>query len=223
MSLDTYANLKTAILDMIKRPELTTFVVDAINLTESRINRKLRLLKQETLDTTTYDPASASRYLTFPTGMTELLELKIKTQGDDDSTYINLTYLPTDRIQEKYSGTAGKPQFYTIRNQFEFERLPDVIYTIQQHYLKNWDIATDSTNWLLTNHPDVYFYGSLVAMELYVQNDPRLPTWKSLWDEAMQELDDLDQRMRDDETLSVSDLASMDSSYRNFYNIIRDL
>lgn len=33
------------------------------------------------------------------------------------------------------------------------------------------------TNWLLTNHPDVYLFGSLAEAESYIGNDERVPLW----------------------------------------------
>ncbi|MCK8356920.1 hypothetical protein LXA28_18340, partial [Erwinia amylovora] len=44
------------------------------------------------------------------------------------------------------------------------------------------------TNWLLTDHPDLYLYGSLLQAEAYLFNDDRLAVWKTAHDEVMAEI-----------------------------------
>jgi hypothetical protein len=41
------------------------------------------------------------------------------------------------------------------------------------------DLATNSTNWLLTLAPDLYLYGTLLEASPYIQNDERLAVWGS--------------------------------------------
>ena len=38
--------------------------------------------------------------------------------------------------------------------------------------------ASTATNWLITNAPDIYLYGSMLEAEPFIMNDERVP---SLW------------------------------------------
>jgi len=89
------------------------------------------------------------------------------------------------------------------------------------HYVKRFDIATDATNWLLTNHPGVYLYGSLIEAEPYLVNDTRIKLWASLYKDAWEGVDDSDQRNRDDETLDTRELSRLNTN-RYYYDINHD-
>ena len=41
--------------------------------------------------------------------------------------------------------------------------------------------ATNTTNWFITNAPEVLLYGSLIAAEPFIVGDERLPVWSSLY------------------------------------------
>jgi len=90
-----------------------------------------------------------------------------------------------DRI---YAGSnKGKPKAYSIiGNNIQLRPLPDSAYEIEMLYYKYFTPLSDSntTNDMLTNHPDVYLYGSLVEAEPYLQNDKRIQTWASFYDRA---------------------------------------
>lgn len=221
MALADYSELQTEIANYLHRDDLASQIPTFIKLAETRLNRRFRLLQQEQESTASYDPASNTRFIALPDGFIELLELKSRKQSDTDLDYRPIKHIPSDRILNKYTDTTGQPAWYTLRNQIEFERLPDVIYTVRMHYLKKWDIATDDTNWLLTNHSSAYLYGSLLEAEPYLENDERVGLWKTLHDEVVEELDDLDQRSRDDEELDTTELSQLDTN-RYGYDINTD-
>lgn len=47
--------------------------------------------------------------------------------------------------------------------------------------------VSNPTNWLLDDHPDVYLYGSLVHSAPYLRDDPRVATWRTEYDRALEE------------------------------------
>ena len=57
-------------------------------------------------------------------------------------------------------------------------------------YFKYFTALSDSntTNDMLTYHPDAYLYGALVEAEPYLYNDKRLQTWSSLYDRAKDDI-----------------------------------
>lgn len=220
MSIDSYTTLKTAIGNFIDDADLSTRIPEFITLAEGRINRKLRGLQQQLIATASYDPATNSRYLAEPAGYLEMIDLSVKVASESDNEYKTVSYTPPERIL-KYYTSAGKPERFTFRNQLEFDRLPDVVYTLRMHFLKKWDIASDETNWVLTNYPDAYLYGSLIETAVYVAEDTRIPYWEKRFNDAIKEINELDDRTRDDGELDVSDLGLMSRRYSG-YRIVND-
>ena len=53
-----------------------------------------------------------------------------------------------------------------------------------------------TTNWLLTAHPDLYLFGSLVEAEMFGVNDERAPLWKGRRDEIFDEIEKLSNKTR---------------------------
>jgi hypothetical protein len=51
-------------------------------------------------------------------------------------------------------------------------------------------------NWLLTEHPDLYLFGSLVEAEMFGVNDERAPVWKARRDEIFDEIEKLNNKTR---------------------------
>jgi len=222
MSITNYTELKTAVADFLHRDNLTTQVVDFITIAEKRINRKMRLLNQEFESEVNFDPVNAVRTLAIPTGFLEMLNVHAKKTTETFDKYLPVTYISPQLIYTQYSEKTSRPNWYTVRQtNVEFEQLPDVIYTIKFNYLKKWDIATDTTNWLLTEYPDIYLYGALLTSAPYIRDKSILATWKGLFDEAMNELDELDRRTKDDAELSTLELYKV--GVRNYrYNIDSD-
>jgi hypothetical protein len=96
------------------------------------------------------------------------------------------------------SSATGKPKvFSVIGSEIAFGPIPDSTDTVEMWFYQ-FDALSDSntTNWLLTAHPDIYLYGSLVEAEPFYTNDARMPLWKARLDEAMAELETADMRDR---------------------------
>ena len=47
--------------------------------------------------------------------------------------------------------------------------------------------ATNTTNWLTANAANLLMYASLLEAEAFLVNDPRIPVWKTAYDEAIQD------------------------------------
>lgn len=213
MSISTYTELQTAVGNWMNRGDLSSRIPEFIAMAESRINRRLRLLQQETLATRTYGSGDTTRRVSLPTGFLELLSLAIKADTEPATSYVPLTYKAPEHIADYIIAGSGKPEVYTLRDEIEFNRTAGSDYTVRIHYLKRWDIANDTTNWLLTNVPDVYLFGALACAEPYVKNDSRMPVWKSQFDEAMAELNLLDNRSRDQTEMELDQRLSTYARY----------
>jgi hypothetical protein len=54
--------------------------------------------------------------------------------------------------------------------------------------------STNTTNWLLTQAPDVYLYGSLMQAAPYLKEDERITVWASIYARGLEELQIADDR-----------------------------
>lgn len=219
MALSNYTELLAAVrteLDISTSGISDAAIADAVTRAEAKINRRGRFREGEQLSYATY--SSGSRYLALPSGFVELLNLRIKVATAADTTYVPVNYVDPQRIHEYYDTASDQTFYYTLRDQIELSHEPVSDHRVMMHYLKKWDIATDSTNWLLTNYPDIYLYGSLVECEAHVRDDQRIPVWKSLFDQGIRDLNKLSERNRDDAELSTAQVAGM--SNRSLFNIL---
>lgn len=225
MALTTYAELQTAIQTELDISEATfvASIPDLINRAESKINRKLRLREMETLAYATYGVGTtelADRLLALPTGYVEMIPpLRMKPSTAADTAYEEVLYTDPGKISLFYGpATRAGAMRYTLRDQLEFSSPVGTEHTVMMHFIKGFDIATNLSNWLLTNYPDSYLYGALAEAEMFLRNDQRVPTWKTLFAECMADLQELSERGRDDAELDVSELGRMSGS--GSFNII---
>jgi hypothetical protein len=71
-------------------------------------------------------------------------------------------------------------------------RVADVIYETKLTPLSD----TATTNWVLTDHPDVYLYGTLKHSAPFLKNDPRLALWSQLYEGSLVSLDTFIERRK---------------------------
>jgi hypothetical protein len=148
-----------------------------------------------------------------------MISLEIKKTSEEDTEYSRLTFVAPELMYEYYS-SDGTPDQFTLRDQIEVNCEASEDHTVRLHYIKKWDIATDTTNWLLTNYQDAYIYGSLMEGSAFIRDDARIGMWQDGLYAVMKELNDLDHRSRDDAVLGT-DVYELSSVYST-YNVIKD-
>ena len=226
MALQNYADLKQAVEDEFRRDTDTKFIAkipDLITRGESRLNSVLRLRARETVTTSTYDSSVTDRRVDLPVGFVELLSLKIKESSEEDRSYLRVQYIDPDRFHSYIQDGGDRPQRYTITDKIELDMTTNGTYTLRYHYIKRWDLATDSTNWLMTNHPEVYLYASLIQAALHLRGDhlKLIAVYKPMLEDELRQLNIVDQRSRDDAQLDTYDFTA--GRYRrSTYNILTD-
>jgi len=189
MALSTYAELKTSIANWLNRSDLTDEISDDfIKLVEAEYNSKFRIREMLTSDTTfTID----SELETLPTGFLQVRDFFIVS----GSAKYSLTYMaPTQMDQTRGGSTSGRPNSYTILgSNFRFAPTPDATYTSTINYYKAIDSLSDSTttNYILTNHPGIYLYGSLYHAANFLGGiEPsKLQNWSQLYATSMERLE----------------------------------
>ena len=177
MALDTFANLKTSIAN-----DLTSYIPDFIALAEARHGRDLRLRIMENVATAT--ATSGTNYLALPTNFLEFRYVALNT-----TPKIVLRYMSPFELTRNYGGTtSGEPVYMTlIGERLYFGPTPDSNYSIEWAYYSKPTALSDSntSNAILTNHPDLYLYASLLESAPFLMQDERLGTWAELYKEAV--------------------------------------
>ena len=193
MTISNYTELQAAIADYLNRSDLTSQIRDFITLAESDINAVGVLTNQETTASVTMTIGQA--YSSLPTGFLDVVDFYYSATVDDTSEQLEkLTVQQMNGI--RVDDSSGMPSCYAISDVILWELKPDAAYAPIMRYFKKWDIANDTTNWLLTNHPAAYLYGALAHAEPFLVNDQRLTTWRALFDKKIIELNTLSGRVR---------------------------
>jgi len=193
MAITTFSELKTAISNWLDRSDLDDRIPEFIALAEARHRRDFKLRRMETR--VTANTIADTEYYSLPDNYIAMRNIQLNTDTKTPLEY--LTPEQMDRI--KGGSSKGKPKAYSIMgNTFQLRPIPDAIYEIEMLYFKYFTALSDSntTNDMLTYHPDIYLYGSLVEAEPYLQNDKRVQTWAAFYDRAKKDIIESNERDR---------------------------
>lgn len=190
MALDTYTALKTSVADWLMRSDLTAVIPDLIALAEEDHNIHLRT--REMLVRAVTDPEADEPYENLPGDFLELKAIQFNSDPVVVPKYVTPAWM---RAYRRNSATeSGTPRFYTIEGpQLLFERVPADVELEILYYQKIPALSDGNpTNWLLTAHPSVYLYGTLVQSAPYLKDDERLATWDALYQRALRAIQTVD-------------------------------
>jgi len=181
MSLADYTGLKNSIGDWLHRGDVTaaaSICDDLIDMAEAEFNALLRVRSMEAQT----DIAMTAGYIVHPTDWLGWKRLSLMNSG----TPLDLQPAPAEYKDIVGDGSTGQPWYYSvIGSKTYFNKVTN--YTIRSVYYQSIPALSSSqtTNWLLTKYPQAYLYGCLIKAEGWLQDDSRLPVWKSAYDEAM--------------------------------------
>jgi hypothetical protein len=201
MAISTYSELKTAIANWLDRSDLTDVIPDFIALAETRHKRDFKIRRMETR--VTANTIADTEYYTLPDDYIAMRNIKLNT--DTKTPLEFLTPEIMDRLQA--GSSVGKPKAYSIKgNTIQLRPIPDGVYEIEIAYYKTFAALSDSntTNDMLTHHPDAYLYGALVEAEPYLQNDKRIQVWQGFYDRAKEDIIKSNERDRHSGTAPVT-------------------
>jgi len=190
MALVNYGDLKTSLANWLGRSDLTTPIPDFVTLAHKQLMRDLRghlrLQKRDAAFSIT------GEYVDAPSDFLELVSMHLNT-----TPKVEITFLAAGQQTSAYSSGSGEPKFVSLAGDttagtenFRFAPVPDATYAATiEYYASLTFFAADSgatgTNWILTDHPQLYLYGSLLQAAAYIGDDPRVPLWKAAYDEAL--------------------------------------
>ena len=182
MALSSYDELVKAIADWGHRDDLNTKIPDFIQLTEVEMynNRTAALMvrSMESIQTTTTD---TGKYVSLPDNYESTRAVRLTAD------YGEIRYQSPEQMTRLRN--TGKPRFFTIvGNEIEFDRVPDSEYTLEmQVYVRPTALsATNQTNDILTNFPNIYLYGALTQFFAHAQDDQQAAKYETAFISAIQ-------------------------------------
>ena len=182
MAISTYAELQDAVTVWLNKPDVDQTVTTLISLAEADINRKLRHWKMQKRSVAEIN----SQYSAVPSDWLQTVRFYTTDGGTQPMDLIS----QADMIDRKAlaANVSGRPQFYAVTGgQFEFYPVPDDTYNAELVFFAEVPALSDAntSNWLLTDAPDVYLYGTLVHSAPFLGEDARLATWTALYKAAL--------------------------------------
>lgn len=191
MALSNYTELKASVADWLNRTDLTSVIPDFIALAEAQIERTLRTRQMIVRATASID----TEYSAVPADFLETKSIKLNTNPVTSLAFETVDAL--DALKSTTYISTGKPQFFSIvGGQIRVLPVPDSTYTAELIYYAKLSklSSTNTTNWLLTQAPDVYLYGSLMQAAPYLKDDSRIPVWAAIYTRGLEELQIADDR-----------------------------
>ena len=193
MAISNYSELQTAVANWLDRDDLTARIPEFIALAEARFNRVLRLRSMEAKYTA--NTVAGQRNLALPTSYIQMRNFQVNT-----SPLTTLSYVTPEIYDRLWGGsTSGTPKFYTIlANEVSFGPIPASVQEVEMLFYKKFDNLSGSvaTNWLITNAPDIYLYGSMLEAEPFIMNDERVQLWASALERGVSDLQEQDNKDR---------------------------
>jgi hypothetical protein len=186
MALATLTDLKASVADWLNRSDLTAVIPDFITLAEAALKRDPRVRRYE---------IGASLTCDTPTEALPVDTLSVEALYHDGPTHYGaIEIVSADMIGKLRGqlGPTGVPQYASVsEGLLVFAPAPDAAYTVKLMY---WQTLTalsvsNTTNWLLTSHPDIYLYATLVESAPYLKDDPRIGVWRSEMEDRVMKMD----------------------------------
>jgi len=197
MSISTFAELKSSIADFLNRSDLTTVIPSFISLSEAQINRDVRHWRMDKITAINANAGVSESILPE-----NYLETNSVTWTFDSGHPKSLNFV-TNKVfaERKYNaqGTLGTPEIFSFKNNanvpahfIQILPAPSSSGFVTIDYMERVPALSDSTttNWLLSEAPDIYLYGSLLHAAPYLQDDERIAVWAQLYGAAVKQLNE---------------------------------
>ena len=193
MAISTFQELQDGVSNWLDRSDLSARIPEFITLAEAQMNRMLRIRLME--GRYTASTVKGQRNYALPTDYRQMRALRI----NQDPIRV-LQYLSPQNMDSVWAGSyTGTPCAYTIvANDIRLGPSPDSVLELDIDYYRAVSplSGSNTTTTMLTQNPDIYLYGSLMAAEPFLMNDERLAVWGALFDKAVRNMESQDARDR---------------------------
>ncbi|MBM7483318.1 hypothetical protein ACVWWI_003366 [Bradyrhizobium sp. USDA 3686] len=195
-TITDYTTLQAAVVEYLAREQDTTLVARVpsfIQMAEAKFNRLLFCRQMENRATALVDTASTEpEFISLPSDFQTMRRIRLSSVlGKPCLEYRSGTQM--DEYRASIANASGQPAYFTILgDEIELAPTPDAAYTVEMVYRKTVpDLATNSTNWLLTMAPDAYLYGALLEASPAIKADDRIQVWGAGFSSAIDSLNGL--------------------------------
>jgi len=199
LSITDYTTLQSAVVEYLARDNDATLVARIptfVQLFEAKMNRMLFVPQMEKRSTALVNLASDEpEFIALPGDFQSMRTVRLNgVTGKPRLQFMTTTQLEDYRYAT--DNVTGQPIYFTVfGDEMELAPTPNEAYTLEMIYRSNIpDLATNSTNWLLTLAPDLYLYGSLLETAPYLKEDGRIQTWAAGVSTALNDLNNLGAR-----------------------------
>lgn len=181
MAITSYSELKTALADWSVRTNLTAYLDDFIDQAEAFF--AYPPLKMDApgiggiranITRATGTLTSGTATLARPSDFLDAYRFRIT--GDSGSL---LEYVGAEEMTLNTRTGTGRPYYWTVSDVIELDVAPDSAYPYELSYYPSFAALSDSntTNWLLTNHPNVYLSACLYHLWVFAQDYAAADRW----------------------------------------------
>ncbi len=181
MAISTYAELQTAITDWMARSDISASAEDFITLAEARLNRILEPVATTATLTGTISSASVD------ISSLDIVEPEALWASDGNTeSFVTPQALGTFQTTD----IEGQPSFWAIEgSNIRFERPCDQAYSFRFIYTARLGLSdVVTTNEFLRKHPDMYLCASIYWGCVYIQDEAKAASARSMWDEFLAEV-----------------------------------
>ena len=193
MSLDgTYTGLLASIASWMDRDDLAAIIPDFVTLFESNANTEGAIRTQFNRTSVSLPTVANQNYVTMPTDFmgADTMLLTKSGGGLEPLTPFAGAFAMYTAYPNAVAAPGQPHGFINLVGKLELAPTPDAIYAnTLYYYQKIPPLITNTNNWLLTNFPQIYLFGSLVAAEAFMGGDPAISKWGNLYDNAVQKLE----------------------------------
>lgn len=180
MAIDTFSSLKQAVERWSHRTDISDVIDNFIELAENEIDKRLMLRNNELRATATM--STTDRFLALPDRFLKMRRLTLV----NGSLNYEIAYRGPEQMTIQDS--AGRPKFFTVGSQLEFDRTADSAYTLEMQYFSRLVPLTSSntSNDTLTDYPDLYLWGCLTQLALWEKDAEQAMLYQGKFDRAME-------------------------------------
>lgn len=194
MAITNYTELQTAVANWLNKTNLTSRIPEFIALAEGRLSRRLRTKEMESVTSGQTFTSGTDTY-SLPTNAVSITKFVVTAGGVE----YQLDQLSKTLLRRKFqNNTPDIPSAFALDgNQLIVRATPDGDYAYEvSYYSEIPDLATNTTNWLLTRYPDVYLCGACLEGAIYNRNLRDTAYWEARFKEGIEEIIRLDTRDR---------------------------
>ena len=178
MAISTYSELITELERWLDRADdlaLSNALPNIITLAEAWLNKVLRVRDMENRE----HQAISTEYMTLPSAAVALRASWVTQNG----VKYPLRVMTLEQMAFEDKGETGRPVGMALlgeNNEIRLFPAPDTSYDTDIVYYERLTglTATQATNWLITDHPDIYLFACLRLASLFSRDQEGVSFWE---------------------------------------------